>query len=245
MPVSIEVDILDGPGGFAKPTSRLTRLRQSVRGGKVEQARQFHAIIEAADRIAKTDPSALHGLIRLLGRSVQAHSLMNWSRVERHDCDPDATLFSSRFPITGDGKCFDDLKDKLAIHERISLTTDIILPWPWEPQRLTKSLVNLSPGGRWGKWKQDHLNHHIELWLPWRIAWVHGGNHSITAGVVYGTGKLKPELVYDISDVYKHVRCDGLTFRRVHDNKVVAPVSDLEMAAIFEIGRLLVGQRNS
>ncbi len=83
----------------------------------------------------------------------------------------------------------------------------------------------------------------FELWLPIRIGWAHGGNHSITAGIVYGTGSVQPEACFDISPVYRHVHCDGLTYSRAHDRTVIAPVADIELAAIFEIGRLMTANR--
>ena len=47
------------------------------------------------------------------------------------------------------------------------------------------------------------------------------------------------EVTYDISEVYKHVACDGVAYKRKHDGSVIGPVPDLEMAAVFEIGRLM------
>ena len=95
-----------------------------------------------------------------------------------------------------------------------------------------------------GKWRQDY-NHCIELWLPLGIGWVIGGNHSLTAGIVHATGTVKPEITYDISRVYRHVVCDGVEYRRVYDNSVISPVSDLEIAAMFEIGRFMHKRRVS
>lgn len=66
-----------------------------------------------------------------------------------------------------------------------------------------------------------------------------GGNHSLTSGIIHATEMVKPEITYDISRVYRHVVCDGIEYRRVYDNSVISPVSDLEIAAIFEIGRLM------
>lgn len=73
---------------------------------------------------------------------------------------------------------------------------------------------------------------------------MNGGNHSITAGIVYGTGSVQPEVCFDISAVYRHVRCDGLTYSRLHDRTVIAPVADIELAAIFEIGRLMTAKQS-
>lgn len=83
------------------------------------------------------------------------------------------------------------------------------------------------------------MNHCIELWLPLGIGWVHGGNHSLTVGIVEAKGKVKPEITYDVSAIYRHVICDGLEYRRKHDGSLISHVPDLDMAAVFEIGRLI------
>jgi hypothetical protein len=75
--------------------------------------------------------------------------------------------------------------------------------------------------------------------LPLGIGWVHGGNHSLAVGIVSAKGIVKPEITYDISEVYKHVTCDGIVYKRKYDGTVIGPVTDLEMAAVFEIGRLM------
>ena len=72
-----------------------------------------------------------------------------------------------------------------------------------------------------------------------RIGWVHGGNHSIAAGIAYGTGEITPEEIYDISPVYDQVECDGTAYRRVHDESIIGDVPNLEMAILFEVGRMM------
>ncbi|WP_319950300.1 DUF6710 family protein, partial [Klebsiella pneumoniae] len=84
----------------------------------------------------------------------------------------------------------------------------------------------------------DNSNHYVELWLPWRIGFVGGGNHSITAGILAGEGTLIPEHVYDMSWLFELVRTDGNHWF-VDDHKVEA-VKSGRSAAVFEIGRLLV-----
>ncbi|MEK8414470.1 hypothetical protein P2O56_17665, partial [Escherichia coli] len=87
-------------------------------------------------------------------------------------------------------------------------------------------------------WKQDKNNHYVDLWLPWRIGFVHGGNHSITAGILAGEGSLIPEHVYDMSWMFELVRTDGNNWF-VEGQKAEA-VKSGRSAAVFEIGRLLV-----
>ena len=88
------------------------------------------------------------------------------------------------------------------------------MPWPWEKNRLVSSISSIGKGRLWGEWQQDNLNHLVELWLPMGIAWVHGGNHSIATGIIQGHGQIKPEYIYDISEIYNFVYCDGLFYRR-------------------------------
>lgn len=72
------------------------------------------------------------------------------------------------------------------------------------------------------------------------IVWVSNGNHSITAGIIRGEGKLRVGTIRDIRPVYQHVRYDGEHFHRSHDGSVIEPVRDPEFAAIFEVGRFML-----
>ncbi len=147
-------------------------------------------------------------------------------------------MFSDLVPLTRDGRRLDDLKQRVRSLGSLRLGIDLLLPWPWNAGRIINCLSNLRPEGQWGKWRQDK-NHCIELWLPLGIGWVHGGNHSLTVGILQGKGRVRPEVTYDISEVHKHVTCDGVAYVRKHDGSVIGPVPDLEMAAVFEIGRLM------
>ena len=114
-----------------------------------------------------------------------------------------------------------------------------MLAWPWSPTRLATAVRSIGAGRPWGTWRSDPFNHRLEVWLPFGIVWVIGGNHSLTAGVAQGTGTVSPRRVRDVSAVLDHVRCDGEAYYRVHDGFRLAPVASVELAAIFEIGRLL------
>jgi len=222
-------------------TSHLTRLRKRVLGGRTAQRKEFDNILEVARITAKRDPKALASLLRLIGRTTQSRVMTN---VLRHEdsvvlsCEPESTMFSSLAPLTRDARRLDDLKRPVRAPRPLKLGVDLHLPWPWNAGRIINCLSNLRPEGQWGKWRQDK-NHCIELWLPLGIGWVHGGNHSLTVGILQGKGRVRPEVTYDISEVYKHVTCDGGAYMRKHDGSLIGPVTDLEMAAVFEIGRLM------
>ncbi len=222
--------------------SVLAQYRRRVRGGRKAQREDFALLIAYARELHKHTPEALPGLAKMLGRAVQARAMTRllWNKEAGipKDCQPDTVLFDPFLPLTRGGWSLDNLKREVTTASPLSLTTDVMLPWPWEKGRLSRALVNLGPGGAWGEWRQD-WNHSIELWLPLGIGWVHGGNHTITAGIVHGTGRVRAEVIYDIGPVYRHVTCDGVEFRRKHDGSLIGPVTDLEMAGLFEVGRLL------
>ena len=149
-------------------------------------------------------------------------------------------LFGRRDLISATGKTFEDLKLELEITREIHLGRDLVLPWPWRRTRLINSISRLGEGRVWGSWKQDFGNHRIELWLPLGISWVTSGNHSIAIGIIQCSGKLKPDYIYDISKMYDYVYCDGRNYIGKENNTIIAPVENVEFAAIFEIGRMMV-----
>ena len=225
--------------------SHLTRLRKRVLRGSAGQREEFESILQIARTLAKQDPKALPQLAKMIGRSSQARAMTRVLRQPEEsveDCNHRSMLFDPRTPLTKDGRHLDDLKRKVPSPRALLLGVDLVMPWPWSGGRIIDSLSNLKPGGAWGAWRQD-FNHCVELWLPLGIGWVHGGNHSITAGIVQAKGRIRPEITYDVSRVYRHVVCDGLHFKRSYDNSVIGPVADLEIAAVFEIGRLINRKR--
>jgi hypothetical protein len=228
--------------------SRLSLLRKRVVGGRRAQREEFASIMEIARIIARKDPEALPALIKMIGRPAQARVM---TKVLRHDQDAEDceyeernALFDTTAPITPDGRSLEDLKREVPAPRPLKLGVDLVFPWPWHQGRVIDSLCELRPGGRGGEWRQDR-NHAVILWLPLGVGWVFGGNHSITAGIIHARGEVTPEETYDVSRVYKHVVCDGVEYKRVHDGKRIGPVPDLEMAAIFEIGRLIHKRRMS
>lgn len=223
-------------------TSNLTRLRKRLRGGRRAQREEFAQIMEAARQAAAEDPLSLPSLIRLFGRAAQARAFTEVLRhaQDRGDCnfDPEDVMFSLYEPLAPDGRRFVDLRREVEAPGPMRLGVDILLPWPWSREGLIRSLSKLRPGGEWGTWRQDR-NHCVELWLPIGVGWVIGGNHSITAGILNCEGEVMPEVTYDISAAYEHITCDGLDYQRAHDGSRIAPVADLDVAAMFEIGRLM------
>ncbi|WP_375167927.1 DUF6710 family protein, partial [Klebsiella pneumoniae] len=98
-----------------------------------------------------------------------------------------------------------------------------------------KGMISLSPPTICNS-AQD-INHRVTLWLPWRIGFVRGGNHSIASGVLAGEGEVIPDTVYDMRYLLDIVSTDGYYWYM--SGKICERVSDYRTAAFFEIGRLL------
>lgn len=119
-----------------------------------------------------------------------------------------------------------------------------ILPQPWRISRLTGALTTICSRNPKISWKQDN-NHEVELWLPFGVTFVWGGNHSIATGVLNNEGELKVDNIYDMSSIFPYIYCDGVNYFRTEDDSLYAPVSNLALAAIFEIGRLIANENAS
>lgn len=200
---------------------------------------EFENLMTFANDLARTEPKALIEYIRLLVRPLQSEMMLDpaakGKRSDSHSIDVRNFFW--------DGQCqqFDQLKRTRRRRGDIEvrLDRDPILPWPWERNRLVNSLTSIGPSRKWGKWKVDDMNHQVTLWLPWGLAFVGGGNHSITAGIIGAAGKIRPSEVYDMSGIFRLIECDGLNYKNKIGFGDVAPALDPRSAAIFETGRLM------
>jgi len=237
-----------------------TTLDDMLQASHLSNEKKFNNILKFANRIlndksvSNSKEHPIFDFIRVLGRGLQSNYM---KYLMYYDCEddshniPDLYWNSIGFDIkenfvgdNGEIIKFYDLKKEVKCSQKLNLSTDLILPWPWKKSRLVNTITKIGEGRVWGEWKQDYANHYVEVWLPMGIAWVNGGNHSIAVGIIQG-GQLIPDHYYEISEVYKHVKCDGKNFIRTRtsfiiDNQILAPVTNIEFAAIFEIGRLLV-----
>ena len=169
-----------------------------------------------------------------------SHPLYYNHKIDRLD---KILFFDTNIPITKDQKTTTELfktikkENFLGI---IDLSKDIIIPNPWDATRLYKNIINMGTTQNNIDWKEDINNHHVNLYLPLGIAFSCNGHHSITAGVLKTEGVVNPKEIYDISPLYKHVYCDGMYYKRTYNNTTIRPVKNIEFAAIFEIGRIIV-----
>jgi hypothetical protein len=237
-------------GGLARDGPRygagalIGRVLRRLRGPTATRRAQLAAILDFAEDLARERPGALVDLVRLLGRPVQADAVARILSVagepEVREITPVTLLFSTWEPLASDGRTFYDPARRLPEQRVVDLGVDPVLPWPWCRNRLVGTLAHIGEGRSWGPWTEDPLNHRLSVWLPMGLAWVRGGNHSLAAGLFQGRGRVTAREVLDVSAVYEHVVCDGARFLRQHDGRALGPVGRVEMAAVFEVGRLMV-----
>jgi hypothetical protein len=199
----------------------------------------FKNVIEFANTLARTDQQPLFELVKLLLRPLQSSRMA--SVVERPVHAAGSGIRSWTF-FMGEKHSHLFLNNFVRIDGKeefkVRLTSDVLLPSPWSRVGMASALANIGTGKPHGPWRQDS-NHYLELWLPWRIAFVIGGNHSIAAGIIAGEGELIPRYVYDMSQVLDIVSCDGANYRFHQTGTAITKVANQRIAAVFEIGRLI------
>ena len=202
-----------------------------------QETSEFHLIMEMAHQINEINPLGLKELVRALLRPMQVEHLV--AVAERG-------LHRAPVEIRGDHFFF-DLWGKAGYQPtwirptpevRLELSRDIVLPTPWHRHRYAEALGTIGGDKKQGGWRQD-INHRVSLWLPWGIAFVTGGNHSIAAGILAGEGSVTATEVMDACSVFETIACDGRAYRSTETGRTLAVVRDFRRAAVFEIGRLL------
>lgn len=196
------------------------------------KARFDHTLLLAAS----ISPAGRHNLLRALVRPIQSDHLLAVG-AEGQDARPTLDEKQFFFQKLYDYISFEQLSHQKLMPEEypLSLAADMVLPWPWG---MNSYKGCLSIGSRQGNpWQYDNSNHHVELWLPWRIGFVKGGNHSLAAGILAGEGTLLPDRVFDMHDLLRRVSTDGISW--FADGRQIEKVRDWRTAAFFELGRLI------
>ncbi|WP_408894426.1 DUF6710 family protein [Paenibacillus taichungensis] len=183
----------------------------------------------------------IYDLIKMIGLRIQAKYLTNKLYDPSHFRLPDITSDEVFFKKPVEDRMYINNYLKQLPNEAysVSLKDDLVLPWPWNYERLVGSLVSIGEDRHWGNWKMDRSNHNVELWLPIRVVFIIGGNHSITSGIVQGIGTLKPNYVYDMTSIYDVIYTDGVYYYRKDDNTKLEKVNEVEFAVLFEVGRIM------
>lgn len=213
-------------------------------GERRRQIARFEWIMKAASELADRNPQSLADYVRLIGRRVQSEHLSSVAMSKLHSsssADTRELLFDLSRVITDDGRNGYDVVRKSSEHRDLQLGRDLIFANPWHRGRLVDNLIHIGAPAPRRAWLHHPNNHSVEWWLPMGIGWVHGGNHSIMVGIVRAEGVLPASTVMDVSPLFAHVWTDGWWYHSEAKQKF-AKVPCVELAAIFEIGRLMHGK---
>ena len=199
----------------------------------------FDHLVAMARAINEIDPNGLHSFVAAILRPLQSEQMLSAAERPQHSA-PESIDAERLFMGMACANLFSF--SQLAVrnpHEfEVDLARDLTLPTMWHRQSIASAFGAIGSGLKCGAWRQD-ANHQVSLWLPWRIAFVSNGNHSIAAGILRAEGAVKPTSVYDLKPLLCAIRCDGKQYRQVSDGSVIADVEDQRIAAVWEIGRLM------
>jgi|GEM_PF-4968354 len=223
----------------------------------ITNKQRFDSSIRLANEMAKDHPRDLYKLIKILGKKIQynyfgelikyvgiegledhTHRVLTTPTPEHLWIDP----HNKDVPFELNQWIINEITNASGDKEvEIDLSKDVILPCPWKFSRLLDSLTNIGKGRPWGAWQQDDFNHMVLCWEPIGVSFVANGNHSLMAGVVGQEGRLKGDIITDMSAMYEIVSSDGENYYFLHkgEKAVASKVMDLDFAIIYEIGRIL------
>lgn len=224
------------------PVSLCKALKGLQPGGDFERkgsVEVFEQLVGMAKNIAVIDPKGLHAFVVAILRPLQSQHIIAAAERTAHAAPPSIDDWS--FFMGPDVRGVFDFGALQALDAgdfEVDLAKDLTLPTMWNRQSVASAFGAIGAGLKCGDWRQDP-NHSVTLWLPWRIAFVNNGNHSIAAGVIRSEGRLKPSTVVNLEPQLREIRCDGRNFIRVAGGAAVAPVHDPRLAAVWEIGRLM------
>ncbi|WP_345719014.1 DUF6710 family protein [Thauera aromatica] len=205
---------------------------------------RFENVMRRGREVAAADPLGLSTLVRLIAAPLQARATTSLVFQPAHGARSAYDLsdfFGSLLArLTADGMTADQIGVRLeGARYRLRLGRDPILAVPWSDSSLTNAIANIGYSRRKGEWRAD-FNHKVELLLPFGLALVHGGNHSLAAGITNAEGTVVAETVIALAPLYAHVRYDGVSMIRTHDGFNLWTPVDEELGILFEIGRLML-----
>jgi hypothetical protein len=205
---------------------------------------KFDHVMDFAQTLAQHNPAALVDLVRILLRPLQSELLLTAIENEMHGARKEVETYKFFMPNHSSSiqNCWNYPKLP-AKNFSIQLNRDPVLPCPWKRTDYIETLSTIGESKYCGEWKEDTINHKITVWLPWGIAFVNGGNHSIAAGIIGGEGVLEPKEVYDMGGLLDIVQCDGKQYSSKKNGQVLDLVHDYKNAALFEVGRLMRDHR--
>ncbi len=205
----------------------------------LERQAEFTNLVALALEVAADNPRGLIDVVRLYMRPLQTSLLLSCALRPLHGAMDEIAPYQLFMP---------GVRMELTDHCRypkldadsyvVDLAKDPVLPCPWHRDRYVSALATIGSEKKSGAWEQDN-NHSVAVLLPWGIACVFGGNHSIASGILCAEGSITPVEAWDMSGLLDKVRCDGLNYIEVDGDKPVCAMHDPKIGAVFEIGRLM------
>lgn len=179
-------------------------------GSAVDPRRErFDDLTSKAEFVAQLNPNILFDLVRHLGAEYRA---CYW-RSGIGSLSPATIWFDELASITEDGLSRKDLKRKMPT--AASIDTHRSLNIPTHPQ-------NLADGRS------------LEYWLPFHICWFNSQSAEFAGQQMINTAE-----IYDLSLLFQYVDFEsGVPVRR-WDGHILAPDCAPEIAALYEVGRLM------
>lgn len=208
--------------------------------------RQLKSILDIAQSIIdKSEISGdfLHPIYRYInaiGSSVLQKLLMQLFTGQEVD-HVDVLFYDLCRYIKSENKTY--VSDSVTIEDNekisISLKDNLVIPVAWNISRFGTTITAI--GTDCGNpFKFQKSNHMSILFLPVGVTIVHNGNHSILCGFLKREGIIHPTEMVNLIPLYEKIRFDGTFYRDISSNQIIQEVSNFELGAIFEIGRLLV-----
>lgn len=203
------------------------------------EQRKFFNLLKFARQVAEENPLALVDVVRLYLRPLQTELLLSCAESEMHGARGEIEIRSFFIPSGPAG-----LRDYWNYQRcdpqnfTVNLARDPVMPCPWHRHRYVDALAHIGQNKKCGQWQED-INHRVVVLLPWGIAFVIGGNHSIASGVMSAEGSITPVEVYEMGNLLDAVECDGRNFLSTGTKEPICGVRDYRIAALFEVGRLM------
>ncbi|BBP46294.1 hypothetical protein THMIRHAS_16670 [Thiosulfatimonas sediminis] len=198
--------------------------------------KQFRNLVNLGLQIYKENPNALQAYINGLARKVQYQRFVDYAMSDMHAAphNRQEDFFGRFFNKNAEYELLERLRSDPP-EQMIDLSTDTVIAEPWHHGRFISCMETI--GEPENPWKEHKTNHLGFTFLPSKITWIGGGNHSITTGILKNTGTFQTTEVYDLSKIFDSIYSDGIFFWNKDAKERISQVIFLEFAAIYEIER--------
>ncbi|WP_178860859.1 DUF6710 family protein [Thiomicrorhabdus cannonii] len=201
----------------------------------------FSKMVHLGVELYQANPDALMPYINGLARKIQYNKFVEFCTADR-DSEPetDVGFFFGLNCCTHHGlSWFEKMRSSSEVI--VDLNEDVVISSPWRKERFVQTMAYIG-NNEGNPWEKDERNHSVTTLLPFRISWFNNGYHSGMTGILKREGKTKADQVFDASKIYNLVHTDGYHFYITETGNRISYVWNVEFAAIFELGRLLVNE---